>query len=27
VADVLEGPTEPTRCKPVFPARAYWGKV
>src|SRR5262245_147829 len=28
VADVLEGPTEPTRCKPVFPAaRAYWGKA
>src|SRR5258705_1577467 len=28
VADVLEGPTEPTRCKPVFPAaRQYWGKV
>ena len=28
VADVLEGPTEPTRCKPVFPAaRPYWGKV
>ena len=28
VADVLDGPTEPTRCKPVFPAaRAYWGKV
>ena len=28
VADVLEGPTEPTRCKAVFPAaRSYWGKV
>ena len=28
VADVLEGPTEPTRCKPVFPApRTYWGKA
>ncbi|MGH7301541.1 MAG: putative quinol monooxygenase [Candidatus Rokuibacteriota bacterium] len=28
VADVLDGPTEPTRCKPVFPAaRPYWGKV
>jgi autoinducer 2-degrading protein len=27
-ADTLEGPTEPTRCRPVFPAeRAYWGKV
>src|SRR6185503_9543576 len=25
---VLEGPTEPTRCKPVFPAaRQYWGKM
>jgi autoinducer 2-degrading protein len=28
VADVLDGPTEPTRCTPVFPAaRGYWGKV
>ena len=28
VADVLDGPTEPTRCQTVFPAaRAYWGKV
>jgi len=28
VADVLDGPTEPTRCRPVFPAaRGYWGKV
>jgi quinol monooxygenase YgiN len=28
VADVLDGPTEPTRCVSVFPAdRAYWGKV
>ena len=28
VADVLEGPTEPTRCQTVFPAaRAYWGKM
>ena len=28
VADVLDGPTEPTRCKPVFPAaRPYWGKA
>ena len=27
-ADTLDGPTEPTRCKTVFPAaRAYWGKV
>ena len=27
VADTLDGPTEPTRCKTVFPAdRAYWGK-
>ena len=26
-ADTLDGPTEPTRCKPVFPAgRGYWGK-
>lgn len=26
--DTLDGPTEPTRCHPVFPAgRAYWGKV
>ena len=24
-ADTLDGPTEPTRCKPVFPAAAgYW---
>jgi quinol monooxygenase YgiN len=28
VADVLDGPTEPTRCQTVFPAaRAYWGKM
>jgi hypothetical protein len=28
VADTLDGPTEPTRCKPVFPAaRPYWEKV
>ena len=27
-ADTLDGPTEATRCKTVFPAaRAYWGKV
>jgi quinol monooxygenase YgiN len=27
-ADTLDGPTEPIRCKTVFPAaRAYWGKV
>ncbi len=27
VADVLEGPTEPTRCKTVFPSAAsYWTK-
>ena len=27
-ADTLEGPTEPIRCTPVFPAqRAYWGKM
>jgi (4S)-4-hydroxy-5-phosphonooxypentane-2,3-dione isomerase len=27
-ADSLDGPTAPTRCKPVFPAaRAYWGKM
>jgi (4S)-4-hydroxy-5-phosphonooxypentane-2,3-dione isomerase len=27
-ADTLDGPTEPTRCTPVFPAdRKYWGKV
>ena len=27
-ADSLDGPTEPTRCTPVFPAeRPYWGKV
>jgi autoinducer 2-degrading protein len=26
-ADTLDGPTEATRCQPVFPAaRAYWGK-
>jgi (4S)-4-hydroxy-5-phosphonooxypentane-2,3-dione isomerase len=26
-ADALDGPTEATRCQPVFPAaRAYWGK-
>ena len=26
-ADALDGPVEPTRCQPVFPAeRAYWGK-
>ncbi len=26
-ADTLDGPTEPTRCKTVFPAaRAYWAK-
>jgi autoinducer 2-degrading protein len=26
-ADTLDGPTEATRCKPIFPAaRAYWGK-
>ena len=28
VADVLDGPTEPTRCTTVFPAdRGYWGKT
>ena len=28
VADTLDGPTQPTRCVPVFPAsRPYWGKV
>jgi len=28
VADVLDGPTEATRCQTVFPAaRPYWGKV
>ena len=28
VADVLDGPTEPTRCTTVFPAeRGYWGKM
>ena len=28
VADVLDGPTEPTRCQTVFPAaRPYWGKA
>ena len=27
VADTLDGPTEPTRCTPVFPAAAsYWTK-
>jgi (4S)-4-hydroxy-5-phosphonooxypentane-2,3-dione isomerase len=27
-ADTLDGPTEPVRVTPVFPAqRAYWGKV
>jgi autoinducer 2-degrading protein len=27
-ADTLDGPTTPTRCKPVFPAdRPYWGKM
>jgi quinol monooxygenase YgiN len=27
-ADTLDGPSEPTRVTPVFPAaRAYWGKV
>jgi (4S)-4-hydroxy-5-phosphonooxypentane-2,3-dione isomerase len=27
-ADALDGPTEATRCQPVFPsARAYWGKA
>jgi quinol monooxygenase YgiN len=27
-ADSLDGPTEPIRCRTVFPAaRAYWGKV
>ena len=27
VADTLDGPTEPTRCKTVFPAAAgYWAK-
>ena len=27
-ADTLDGPTEPVRCTPVFPAaRPYWGKV
>ena len=26
-ADTLDGPTEPTRCTPVFPAAsAYWSK-
>jgi quinol monooxygenase YgiN len=26
-ADTLDGPTEPTRCTPVFPAApAYWAK-
>jgi (4S)-4-hydroxy-5-phosphonooxypentane-2,3-dione isomerase len=28
VVDVLDGPTEPTRCQTVFPAsRPYWGKA
>jgi (4S)-4-hydroxy-5-phosphonooxypentane-2,3-dione isomerase len=28
VADALDGPTEPTRCTPVFPAEGgYWGKM
>src|SRR2546428_12661932 len=28
VADTLDGPTQATRCAPVFPAqRPYWGKV
>ena len=27
-ADTLDGPTEPVRCRPVFPAsRPYWGKA
>ena len=27
-ADSLDGPTEPTRCVPVFPKeRPYWGKM
>ena len=27
-ADTLDGPTEPTRLQPVFPAeRPYWGKL
>ena len=27
-ADTLDGPTEPVRATPVFPAaRAYWGKA
>jgi (4S)-4-hydroxy-5-phosphonooxypentane-2,3-dione isomerase len=27
-AETLDGPTEATRCTPVFPAaRAYWGKA
>ena len=27
-AETLDGPTEPIRCTPVFPAaRPYWGKV
>ena len=27
VADTLDGPTEATRCRTVFPAaRAYWGE-
>ncbi len=27
-ADTLDGPSEPTRCTPVFPAdRKYWGKA
>ena len=28
VADTVDGPTQPTRCRPVFPAdRKYWGKA
>ena len=28
VADTVDGPTQATRCKTVFPAeRKYWGKV
>ena len=28
VADTLDGPTQPTRCRTVFPASpAYWGKL
>ena len=26
-ADTVDGPTQPTRCRPVFPASpTYWGK-